>query len=53
MWSDVSKQNREELLKSIDVFEQEMRFAKSLIQEEKWDELEQWMAKANSLYEVF
>lgn len=53
MWSDVSKQNREELLKSIDVFEQEMRFAKSLIQEEKWDELEQWMAKANSLYEIF
>ncbi|TLD82661.1 prephenate dehydrogenase [Helicobacter sp. MIT 11-5569] len=53
MWSDVSKQNREELLKSLDCFEQELAIAKTLIQDKKWEELEQWMTKANSLYEVF
>lgn len=53
MWSDISKQNRTELLKSLDFFEQEIAFAKTLIQEEKWQELEEWMTKANSLYKVF
>ncbi|WP_300791491.1 prephenate dehydrogenase, partial [Helicobacter sp. UBA3407] len=53
MWCDISKQNREELLKSLDFFQKEIHFAQTLIQEEKWDELEKWMAKANSLYEIF
>ncbi len=53
MWCDISKQNRKELLKSLDFFQKEIHFAQTLIQEEKWDELEKWMAKANSLYEIF
>lgn len=53
MWSDVSKQNREEILKSLDCFEAELAFAKALIQEKKWQALQEWMKKANSLYEVF
>lgn len=53
MWSDISKQNREEILKSLDFFQKEIHYAQTLIQDKKWDELEQWMAKANSLYEIF
>lgn len=53
MWSDISKQNREELLKSLDFFQKEIHYAQTLIQDKKWDELEQWMTKANSLYEIF
>lgn len=53
MWSDISKQNREELLKSLDFFQKEIHYAQTLIQDKKWGELEQWMAKANSLYEIF
>lgn len=53
MWRDIAKQNRKELLKSLKVFEEEMQKAQKLIEEESWEELETWMAKANSLYEIF
>ncbi|MCH5322163.1 MAG: prephenate dehydrogenase [Helicobacter sp.] len=53
MWRDIAKQNRNELLKSLKVFEEEMQKAQKLIKEESWEELETWMAKANSLYEIF
>ena len=53
MWSDISKQNKNELLKSIKHFEEEMLYAKKLIESESWDELEKWMFRANSLYEIF
>lgn len=53
MWSDVSKQNKQELLKSFEVFQKELDFAINLIQNDKWKELEEWMAKANSLYAIF
>lgn len=53
MWRDIAKQNRKELLKSLKVFEKEMQKAQKLIEEESWEELETWMAKANSLYEIF
>ncbi|EES88902.1 prephenate dehydrogenase [Helicobacter canadensis] len=53
MWSDIAKQNKNELLKSLDFFQKELEFATSLIKEEKWEELAKWMEKANSLYEIF
>lgn len=53
MWRDISKQNRDALLKSIVCFEKDLHYAKTLIENEKWDALEQWMIKANSLYEFF
>ena len=52
MWSDVSKQNKQELLKSFEAFQKELDFAINLIQNDKWKELEEWMAKANSLYAI-
>ncbi|PZT48874.1 prephenate dehydrogenase [Helicobacter valdiviensis] len=53
MWSDISKQNKTELLKSLDFFEKELKVAKELIEQEDWEALEKWMAQANSLYEIF
>ncbi|WP_297811195.1 prephenate dehydrogenase [uncultured Helicobacter sp.] len=53
MWCDISKQNRKEILNSLDIFQQEMNHAQTLIQKEQWEELEQWMAKANSLHKIF
>ncbi len=53
MWSDISKQNREEILKSLEYFQKEINFAKELINSQKWEELENWMAEANSLYKIF
>ncbi len=53
MWSDISKQNRDELLRALEFFAQEMRYARALIEECKWEELEQWMRRANTLFEIF
>ncbi|PAF43094.1 prephenate dehydrogenase [Helicobacter sp. 11S03491-1] len=49
MWKDVLKQNKENILKSIDLFRKEMFLAEKLIQEDRWEELKEWMAKANTL----
>lgn len=50
MWRDVFAQNKENLLESIESFGKEMLYAESLIKNEKWEELIEWMSKANSLH---
>ncbi len=52
MWEDIFRQNKENLIESIDAFNQEMMFCKSMIEEEKWDELHQWMTEANELHDI-
>ena len=52
MWEDIFRQNRENLLESITTFNAEMQLCQRLIEEEKWDELHQWMAEANKLHEI-
>ena len=53
MWRDIFEENKDILLKSLDIFENEFKTAKNLIEHEKWDELYLWLKKANSLYEIF
>lgn len=50
-WRDIFKHNRQYLLHALDNFEQNFSEAKSMIQTENWEELEQWMKKANALHE--
>ena len=52
MWGDIFKQNRENMLESIKYFEEQLSLAKNMIKEEKYEELEEWMKKANSLHEI-
>ncbi|MBP7770021.1 MAG: prephenate dehydrogenase [Aliarcobacter sp.] len=52
MWGDIFKQNRKNLLDSIDLFEQNLQNAKKLLEEERYEELEKWMKKANTLHEI-
>ena len=52
MWGDIFKQNRENLLDSIELFEKHLKNAKKMVQEENYEELENWMKKANSLHEI-
>ncbi len=52
MWSDVFKQNKNNLLSSIDIFEKELNKAKELIQHENWEALEIWMQKATTLHKI-
>lgn len=52
MWSDIFKQNRKNLLTSIDLFEDHMKKVRKMVEEENYEELEEWMAKANTLHEI-
>ena len=52
MWGDIFKQNRENMLESIKSFEEQMNEAKKMIEEERYEDLENWMKKANSLHEI-
>ncbi|BCD67562.1 prephenate dehydrogenase [Nitratiruptor sp. YY09-18] len=52
MWSDIFKQNKENLLTSIEDFKKELRHASTLIEEERWEELKKWMEKARKLHEI-
>lgn len=52
MWSDIFRQNRSNLLSSIDLFEEHMKKVRKMIEEEDYEELEEWMAKANTLHEI-
>jgi len=52
MWEDIFRQNRENLLESIDAFNQEMMLCRELIENEKWEELHHWMSEANSLHDI-
>ena len=52
MWGDIFKQNRQNMLESIKSFEDQMNEAKKMIEEEKYEDLENWMKKANSLHEI-
>ena len=52
MWEDIFRQNRKNLLKSIDSFQSEMIRCKKMIEDEDWDSLHKWMLKANRLHDI-
>lgn len=52
MWTDIFKQNRKNLLESIDLFEVHMNKVREMVENEEYDELKTWMKKANSLHEI-
>jgi prephenate dehydrogenase len=52
MWSDIFQENRENLLKAVEAFQGEWERARQLIQEERWQELEEWMWNGNRLSEI-
>ena len=52
MWSDIFKQNRKNLLASIETFEEQLQSAKKMVEDEDYEALEAWMKKANTLHEI-
>ena len=52
MWSDIFKQNKTNLLQSIDLFEKELEKSKQMIKNDDWNGLEAWMSKATTLHKI-
>ena len=52
MWRDIFSENKKNLLDSIEAFKSELKKAKDMIENEKWDELEEWMKMGNNLHKI-
>lgn len=52
MWSAIAKQNKDDILKSIDAFNDELSLAKKLIEDDEFEKLKEWMNNANKLREI-
>jgi prephenate dehydrogenase len=52
MWEDIFRENKKNLLDAIEAFKNELKKAKNLIENEKWDELKIWMEKGNELHKI-
>ena len=52
MWGDIFKQNKKNLLASIDLFENQLQNAKKMVEDDNYEYLEKWMKKANTLHEI-
>jgi prephenate dehydrogenase len=52
MWEDIFRQNRSNLLESIETFNREMSRCQKMIKDEDWDSLHNWMLDANTLHDI-
>lgn len=53
LWTQIFRQNRTNLLESIDIFEKNLQELKKAVKEENWDELKEKLEKANQLHLIF
>lgn len=53
MWEDIFRQNRENLLDAIEIFQGELEEFKKEIKNENWEEVSRKMHKGNELEEIF
>jgi len=52
MWEDIFRQNKENVLEAIELFETELTNLKQNIQNEEWEKVHQEMANANKLHDI-
>jgi len=52
MWTDIFRQNRENLLKSLDIYAQQMDNMKKMLEDEDYESITNWMDKASSLHDI-
>ncbi len=52
MWVDIFKQNKENLIDSVECFIKEMQTFNELTKNEDWEEMTKWILKANKLHEI-
>lgn len=53
MWEDIFKQNKENVLEAIELFEKELDSMKDALRQEEWKTLCEKMTEGNKLYDIF
>jgi prephenate dehydrogenase len=52
MWVDIFKQNKNNILTSIDIFEKQITKLKNMLKNNEYEQIKQWMSKANNLHDI-
>lgn len=52
MWVDIFKQNKNNILNSIDAFKNELDKCVKMLENDEWNELSKWMFEARKLREI-
>jgi prephenate dehydrogenase len=52
MWEDIFRQNRDNLLDSLEAFNKELNYCKEMIENQEWKALHSWMEEANRLHDI-
>ncbi len=52
MWEDIFRQNKTNVLESIQSFQLELKKCQRMVENEEWEALNTWMAKANTLHDI-
>ncbi len=52
MWEDIFRQNKENLLEAIELFEDELRVLKKNIQDDEWEKVHKSIEAGNRLHDI-
>lgn len=52
MWCDIFRQNRQNILDSLNIYESKLAMLKEMLQNEDYDAIHKYMAKANTLHDI-
>ncbi len=52
MWTDIFRQNKDNLIKSINIYEKQLDTVKKMLEEEDYEAIHKWMKKANTLHDI-
>jgi prephenate dehydrogenase len=52
MWCDIFRQNRENLLDALNIYESKLAMLKEMLHNEDYDAIHKYMAKANTLHDI-
>ncbi|MEJ5168574.1 MAG: prephenate dehydrogenase [Arcobacteraceae bacterium] len=52
MWCDIFRQNRQNLLDSLNIYESKLALLKEMLQNEDYENIHKFMAKANTLHDI-
>ncbi len=52
MWEDIFRQNKTNLIDAIEAFEKELKYCRTMVEQEEWTALNHWMKEANALHDI-
>jgi prephenate dehydrogenase len=52
MWSNIFRQNRQNVLEAIGYFQEELEKCRAMVDKEDWEALEKWMQNATTLHKI-